>query len=33
MLRISVYVPVKKDENLYNQSIMKAIKFADRWIK
>ena len=33
MLRISVYVPVKKDENLYNQSIMKAVKFADRWIK
>ena len=33
MLRISVYVPVKKDENLYNQYIMKAIKFADRWIK
>lgn len=33
MLIISVYVPVKKDENLYNQSIMKAVKFADRWIK
>lgn len=33
MLRISVYVPVKKDENLCNQSIMKAVKFADRWIK
>lgn len=33
MLKISVYVPVKKDENLYNQSIMKAVKFADRWIK
>lgn len=30
MFRISVYVPVKKDENLYNQSIMKAVKFADR---
>lgn len=34
MLRISVYIPVKNgDTNLYSQSLLKAIKFADRWIK
>lgn len=34
MLRISVYIPVKDDDtNLYSQSLLKAIKFADRWIK
>ena len=34
MLRISVYVPVKNDDtNLYSQSLLKAIKFADKWIK
>ena len=34
MLRISVYVPVKKDDtNLYSQSLLKAIKFADKWMK
>jgi len=33
MLRISVYVPVKKDENLYGKFLLKAIKFADNWIK
>lgn len=34
MLRISVYIPVKNDDtNLYSQSLLKAIKLADRWIK
>ena len=34
MLRISVYIPVKNDDtNLYSQSLLKAIKFADKWIK
>lgn len=34
MLRISVYIPVKNDgTNLYSQSLLKAIKSADRWIK
>lgn len=34
MLRISVYISVKNDDtNLYSQSMLKAIKFADRWIK
>lgn len=34
MLRISVYIPVKNEgDNIYRPQLLKAIKFADNWIK